>query len=331
MEASNGSPMSAPMRALPNLPGRRAAKRWESHMRKLKSARKNWELYLLLVLPVAYFIIFRYIPMYGVQIAFKDFSPRDGIWGSPWVGFQYFKEFFESYNFWTIIKNTVLLSLLNLLISFPIPVIIAILLNQLAREKLKKFVQTVIYAPYFISTVVLAGMILVFLSPNSGLINHIIGAFGGEPVLFMSEAGWFRPIYIMSTVWQETGFATIIYLAALAGIDPHLHEAAVVDGANKWQRIRHIDLTGILPTITVLFILAVGNLMNVGFEKAFLLQTDLNIDASEIISTYVYKIGIQRAQYSFSAAIGLFNAAINLVLLLIVNRTAKKISGNGLF
>ncbi|WP_410513495.1 ABC transporter permease subunit [Paenibacillus sp. BR2-3] len=300
-------------------------------MRSLKAIRSNWELYLLLLLPVAYFIIFRYIPMYGVQIAFKDFSPRQGIWGSSWVGFEHFRSFFESYNFWPIIKNTVFLSLLNLVISFPVPIIIAILLNQLAREKLKRFVQTVIYAPYFISTVVLAGMILVFLSPNSGLVNHLIRAFGGEPVLFMSEAGWFRPIYILSTVWQETGFATIIYLAALAGIDPHLHEAAVMDGANKWQRIRHIDLTGILPTITVLFILAVGNLMNVGFEKAFLLQTDLNVDTSEIISTYVYKIGIQRAQYSFSAAIGLFNAAINLVLLVIVNRAAKKISGNGLF
>lgn len=304
-------------------------------MSLLQNARKqiaaNWELYLLISLPVAYFIIFRYIPMYGVTIAFKEFSPAKGILGSAWIGFEHFVTFFQSYNFVQILKNTVYLSLLLLLIAFPIPIIIAILLNQVAHQRVKKFIQTSIYAPYFISTVVLIGMVFVFLSPNSGIVNHIIVALGGEPILFMAKSEWFRPIYVFTDVWQNTGFASIVYLAALAGIDPHLHEAAVVDGANKWQRILHIDLPGIAPTIMILFILAVGNLMNIGFEKAFLMQTDINSDTSEIIPTYVYKIGIQRAQYSFSAAIGLFNAVVNLILLVIVNQSVKKLNGNSLF
>ncbi|THF75641.1 ABC transporter permease [Cohnella fermenti] len=298
---------------------------------RLKRVRANYELYLLISFPVVYFLIFKYWPMYGVQIAFKDFSASQGIWGSPWVGFDHFKRFFDAYNFWQIIRNTVYLSGLNLAIAFPIPIFVALMLNQLRQQRLKRFIQTTIYAPYFISTIVLVGMLYVFLSPSSGLVNQVIKLFGGEPILFAGESAWFRPMYIFSSVWQETGFSSIVYLAALAGIDPHLHEAAVVDGASKWKRILHIDLPGIAPTIVVLFILAVGNLMNIGFEKAFLLQKDLNVDVSEIIPTYVYKIGIQRAQYSFSAAIGLFNAAINLVLLYIVNRSAKKISGNGLF
>ena len=296
-----------------------------------KQIKMNYELYLLILLPVVYFLVFRYWPMYGVQIAFKDFSPSQGIWGSPWIGFEHFKTFFEQYNFWEIISNTVLLSFWNLIIAFPIPIIMALLLNQLRQEKLKRFIQTAIYAPYFISTVVLVGMLYVFFAPDGGMVNNIIQLFGGKPILFMQQAAWFRPLYIFSTVWQETGFASVIYLAALAGIDPHLHEAAIVDGASKLQRIRHIDLPGIAPTIVVLFILAVGNLMNIGFEKVFLMQNELNVDVSEIIPTYVYKMGIQQAEYSFSAAVGLFNAAINLILLIIVNKTAKKISGNGLF
>jgi len=285
----------------------------------------------LILLPVAYFVIFRYLPMYGVLIAFKDFSPSSGIWGSAWVGFEHFRTFFDSYNFVQILKNTVYLSLLLLFIAFPIPILIALMLNQVAHLRIKKFIQTSIYAPYFISTVVLIGMVFVFLSPNSGIINHLIVLFGGEPVLFMAQAEWFRPIYIFTEVWQTTGFSTIIYLAALSSIDPHLHEAAVVDGASKLQRVRHIDLPGIAPTIIILFILAIGNLMNIGFEKAFLMQTDLNIETSEIIPTYVYRMGIQRAEYSFSAAVGLFNAVINLVLLVVVNRTVKRMTGNGLF
>lgn len=293
--------------------------------------RANWELYVLISFPLAYFFIFKYMPMYGVQIAFKNFIASKGIWGSEWIGFEHFQRFFDSYNFTQVLNNTVFLSLLLLLIAFPIPIVIALMLNQIGHHKIKRFIQTAIYAPYFISTVVLVGMLYVFLSPNSGLVNHIIVAFGGDPILFMAKSEWFRPLYIFTDVWQNTGFASVIYLAALAGIDPHLHEAAVVDGANKWQRIRHVDLPGIAPTITILFILAIGNLMNIGFEKAFLMQTDINVDTSEIIPTYVYKMGIQRAEYSFSAAVGLFNALINLVLLIVVNKIVKRLNGTSLF
>lgn len=269
--------------------------------------------------------------MYGIQLAFKNYIPTEGIWGSPWVGLKHFTRFFESYQFWTLIENTISLSFWSLVFTFPVPIIIALLLNQLTSERYKKFVQTVIYAPHFISTVVLVGILFVFLSPNSGIVNHLIVLFGGEPILFMAEPGWFKPLYIISGLWQETGWATIIYLAALAGVSPALHEAAIMDGANKWQRIWHVDIPSIRPTIIILLILAFGNVMNVGFEKAFLMQTDLNKSASAIIPTYVYEVGLQRAQYSFAAAIGLFNSVINLIMLLTVNRLVKKLGGNSLW
>ncbi|MCM3633873.1 ABC transporter permease [Paenibacillus camelliae] len=304
----------------------------------MKSKRKAWsrvkrdyELYLFLLPIVLIYVLFRYYPMYGVQIAFKDFSPSQGIWGSSWVGFQHFIDFFNAYNFWTIIKNTLSLSFLSLVFSFPAPIIIAIMLNQMMSKRFKKFIQTVIYAPHFISIVVLVGMMNVFLSPNSGIINHIITWFGGEPILFMADEDWFRPLYILSGVWQETGFATIIYLAALAGVNPELHEAATMDGANKWKRIWHVEIPGILPTIVILLILALGNIMSIGFEKAFLMQNDLNYATSNIIPTYVYELGIQKAQYSFSTAVGLFNSVINIILIVTVNRIAKKMTETSLW
>ncbi|NOU76704.1 ABC transporter permease subunit [Paenibacillus sp. LMG 31458] len=291
----------------------------------------NYELYLFILPVVVLYLVFKYYPMYGVQIAFKHFVASKGIWGSDWVGFDNFTRFFESYNFWQIIRNTVSLSLLSLLFGFPMPIIIAIMLNQLMNKKYKKFVQTVIYAPNFISTVVLVGMLYVFLSPNSGIVNHLVTWFGGKPILFMSDANWFRPLYILSGIWQETGFATIIYLAALAGVNPELHEAAIMDGASKWNRVRHVDIPGIMPTIIILLVLALGNIMSIGFEKAFLMQSDLNLSTSEIIPTYVYTQGIQKAQYSFSAAVGLFNSVINVLLLITVNRVARKITETSLW
>ncbi|MDU5950933.1 MAG: ABC transporter permease subunit, partial [Paenibacillus macerans] len=266
--------------------------------------KRNYELYLFLLPILLVYLVFKYYPMYGVQIAFKDFSPSQGIWGSEWVGFKHFIDFFDSYNFWTIISNTLTLSFLSLVFGFPAPVIIAILLNQMLGKRYKKFIQTVIYAPHFISTVVLVGMLNVFLSPNSGIVNHLITLFGGEPILFMANEGWFRPLYILSGIWQETGFSTIIYLAALAGVNPELHEAAIMDGASKWKRVWYVDIPGILPTIVILLILALGNIMSIGFEKAFLMQSDLNYVTSNIIPTYVYELGIQKAQYSFSTAVG---------------------------
>jgi putative aldouronate transport system permease protein len=300
-------------------------------MTRRKKIMRNWELYLFVLPCLLWFVVFKYVPMYGIQLAFKQYIPTEGVWGSPWIGFEHFTRFFESYQFWTLIQNTLSLSLWAFIFTFPVPIIVALLLNQLASERYKKFVQTVIYAPHFISTVVLVGILFVFLSPTSGIVNHLIVLFGGEPILFMARPEWFKPLYVISGLWQETGWATIIYLAALAGVSPALHEAAIMDGANKWQRIWHVDIPGIRPTIVILLILAIGNIMNIGFEKAYLMQTDLNKSASAIIPTYVYEIGLQRAQYSFAAAIGLFNSVINLIMLLMVNRIVRKLGGNSLW
>ncbi|WP_242061789.1 ABC transporter permease [Cytobacillus firmus] len=297
---------------------------------KLKKILSNYQLYLFLLPALIYFIVFHYVPMYGVLIAFKDFVATKGIMGSPWVGFKHFERFFDSYQFWTLIKNTLGLSITQLIVGFPLPIFLALMLNQIRSERYKRFVQTVVYAPHFISVVVLAGMIYVFFS-NNGLINNIILIFGGDPISFMAKPEWFKPLYIASGVWQETGWAAIIYLAALAGVSPELHEAAVMDGANKWQRIFHVDIPAIMPTAVILLILSVGNIMNIGFEKAYLLQTPMNQPAAEIIPTYVYKMGLQQAQYSFAAAVGLFNSVINLILLIAVNKFAKKLSGTGLW
>lgn len=297
---------------------------------KFKKILGNYQLYLFLLPALIYFIVFHYVPMYGVLIAFKDFVATKGIMGSPWVGFKHFERFFDSYQFWTLIKNTLGLSVIQLIVGFPLPIFLALMLNQIRSEKYKRLVQTVVYAPHFISVVVLAGMIYVFFS-NNGLINNFIVMFGGDPISFMAKPEWFKPLYIASGVWQETGWAAIIYLAALAGVSPELHEAAVMDGANKWHRILHVDIPAIMPTAVILLILSVGSIMNIGFEKAYLLQTPMNQPAAEIIPTYVYKIGLQQAQYSFAAAVGLFNAVINLILLIAVNKFAKKLSGTGLW
>lgn len=291
---------------------------------RLKRVLRAWQLYVLLTPALVYILIFKYWPMYGVQIAFRNYNPVDGFTGSPWVGLQHFVRFVNSYQFGQVLGNTLWIAVLGLLVAFPIPIILALLVNQLQSERFKKFTQTVLYSPAFISTVVVVGIMFVLLSPRSGLVNNAIQLAGGEPVFFMGSAEWFRPIYVISDVWQNAGFAMIVYLAALAGIDPALHDAAKVDGANKLQRVRHIDLPGIMPVITVLFILAIGNLLNVGFEKALLMQTNLNLSTSEIIQTYVYHAGLQQAQFSYSATIGLFNSILNLALLLTFNWVARK-------
>lgn len=291
----------------------------------------NYELYLFLLPTVVYFLIFHYGPMYGIQIAFKNFIAVEGIWGSPWVGIDHFQRFFNSFQFWTLLRNTLGLSVYGLAAGFPIPIILALLLNQLSSKKYKKIVQTVTYAPHFISTVVLVGTMFVFLSPRNGLVNHIIELFGGEPVFFMARPEWFQTLYVFSGIWQNAGWGTIIYLASLSGISPDLHEAAIMDGAGRIQRIWHIDLPGIMPTAVIILILNLGRIMGVGFEKAYLMQTALNLDSSEIIATYVYKVGLLNAQFSFSAAVGLFNAVVNLILLVSVNKIAKTIGETSLW
>ncbi|MFJ8515617.1 ABC transporter permease [Lysinibacillus xylanilyticus] len=295
-----------------------------------KSIRKNWELYLLLAPVILYFLIFHYYPLYGLQIAFKDFIATKGITGSPWVGFKHFERFFDSYYFWRLIKNTIGIGVFTLLVSFPVPIIIALLLNEVKSLRFKKFVQTIIYAPHFLSTVVVVGMLLLFLK-SDGMINQVITLFGGTPVDFISEPAWFKSIYVLSDVWQTMGWSSIIYIAALSAVDPAQHEAAMMDGASKFQRIIHINIPAIMPTIVILFILNVGSVMAIGFEKVFLLQNDLNMSTSDVISTFVYRSGILEAQYSFSAAVGLFNSIINFILLIMVNRIAKKVSDTSLW
>lgn len=306
--------------------GRRTAVR-----RMLGRILTNWQLYLFLLPTIAYFLVFRYYPMYGLQIAFRNYKAVKGIWGSPWVGLKNFERFFATADFFQLLYNTLAVSVGNLLISFPIPIFLALMLNQMPSKRYKKIVQTVIYAPHFISTVVMVGIIFLFFSPSSGIVNHVIVALGGEAIHFTAEASMFRPLYIGSEIWQSAGWGSILYLAALASINPELHEAAVVDGANKLQRVWHIDIPGILPTVVIMFILNSGKVMAVGFEKAYLMQTSLNISASEIIATYVYKRGLLKSQFSFSAAVGMFESVINLILILSVNFISRKVTDSALF
>ncbi|MEK3890035.1 ABC transporter permease [Bacillus sp. FSL K6-3431] len=292
---------------------------------------QNWQLYIFVLPAFLYFLIFHYIPMYGVQIAFKDFIPTLGIWDSEWVGFEHFTRFFKSFYFWDLIKNTLGISVYELIIGFPLPIILALSLNEAKDGLYKRTVQTVTYAPHFISVVVMAGMIISFLSPTTGLINHIIQLFGFEPIPFMTDPKWFKTVYVLSGVWQSAGWGTIIYLAVLSGVSPEHHEAAIVDGATRLQRILHINIPAIVPTMVILLILNVGNIMAMGFEKILLLQNALNLESSNVIATFVYESGLLNAQYSFAAAVGLFNAVINAVLLVMVNRIARKTSETSLW
>ena len=291
----------------------------------------NWQVYIFLLPALIYFAVFHYAPMYGVLIAFKNYNATAGIWGSQWAGFAHFQRLFRSPQFTSILQNTILLSIENLLIGFPIPIIFALLLNQLQNQKAKKFVQTVSYAPYFISTVVIVSIVFVFTFLQTGIVNNVIDSLGGERIQFMGDSKWFRPLYIITEIWQRTGWDSIIYVAALVNISSELHEAAMVDGASKIQRIWHIDIPGILPSVVILFILRAGQLMKLGFDKAFLMQTPLNIGTSEIISTYVYKIGIKQGQFSLASSADLFNAVINLALILLVNKIARMMGEEGLW
>jgi len=291
----------------------------------LASIVKHHRLYVLLLPAIIYFAVFHYAPLYGVQIAFKDFNAGKGILGSEWVGFEHFLQFFKSYYFTTLLRNTLWISFYTLLVGFPIPIILALMFNEVINKKFKKTVQLITYAPHFISTVVMVGILVIFLSPSTGVINQLIKIFGGESVFFLGEAKLFPTVYVLSDVWQHAGWNTIIYTAALSSINTELYEAARIDGANRFQKMIHIDLPGIAPMIVIMLMLNVGSIMNVGFEKVFLMQNQLNIETSDIISTYVYKRGLLEAQYSFSAAVGLFNSVVNFVLLISVNFLSGKI------
>ncbi|MCJ8011530.1 ABC transporter permease subunit [Paenibacillus sp. KQZ6P-2] len=296
-----------------------------------KSFLKNWRLYVMLAPVIVYLLVFHYWPMYGIQLAFKDFFATKGITGSPWVGFKHFQRFFDSYYFWRLLKNTLGIGLYELVVGFPVPIMLALMINEVRHNFYKRFIQTVTYMPHFLSTVVLAGMIMIFLDPNTGIVSLFIKLLGGTPQSFLTEPAWFKTVFVLSGVWQQMGWSSIIYLAALSGIDPQLHEAARVDGASRLQRIWHINIPGIMPTIVILLILKAGSILGVGFEKVFLLQNDLNLQSSDVISTFVYRSGIQQAQYSFAIAVDLFNSVINLILLVTVNFIARKAGGSSLW
>ncbi|MGG1517971.1 ABC transporter permease subunit [Paenibacillus oryzisoli] len=297
----------------------------------LRSIRKNWDLYLLISPVILYFLLFEYFPMYGVQIAFKNFVAVKGIWGSPWIGLDHFVRFFHSYYFDRLIRNTIETSLYTMLVGFPAPLLLALMINEIRSKWFRRMVQTITYAPHFLSTVVVVGMIIMLLSTQKGVINHLIVWLGGKPIAFMTDPAWFKTVYVFSGAWQSMGWGSIIYLAALAGVDPQLHEAAIMDGASRLKRIYHINIPAIMPTIVVLLILNMGHVMSVGFEKIYLMQNDLNLEASDVIATYVYRSGIIGAQYSLSAAIGLFNSVVNFILLVVVNFTARKLNDTSLW
>jgi putative aldouronate transport system permease protein len=299
----------------------------------IRRIRRCAGLYLMLLPAVVLVILFAYWPMYGVTIALKDFSAPLGIGGSPWAQplHKYMLRFFNSYQFSNTVKNTLWISFYTLIASFPIPIILALGINQMRRQRFKRFFQTVIYLPHFISTVVMVGLLLIWLSPSAGLVGNLFRAFGAEAPNLMGSKAAFASIYVWSDVWQHMGWNSIIYLAALAAVDPTLYEAATVDGASRFQRIRFIDFPMLLPTAVILLVMSAGQMMNVGFEKVYMMQNNLNLSVSEVISTYTYKIGITNTQYSYSTAINLFNTIINVILLITVNQVAKRLSENSLW
>lgn len=293
----------------------------------------SWQLHVLFFLPLMYVLVFKYYPMYGAQIAFRDFVASKGVLGSEWVGLEHFIRFFQSYDFWRILGNTLELALYQLAVGFPFPIILALSLNYVRSGRFKRSVQMITYAPHFISVVVMVGIILQFLDPRTGMINNMLGLLGLKPIHFMADPALFKSIYVWSDIWQNVGWGCIVYLAALASISPTLHEAAVVDGASIIRRIWHVDIPGILPITIILLILNTGNLMDLGFEKVLLMQNPLNLSASEIIDTYVYKVGLSSAvvNFSYATAIGLFKSVINLTLLVLLNQAARKVGQESLW
>ncbi|WP_156895722.1 ABC transporter permease [Massilia putida] len=291
---------------------------------------RNRSVYLMLAPVLAYFIVFQYVPMAGAVIAFKDFNPATGVEGSPWVGLDWFRQFFDSLFVGRVISNTILINVYDVLVGFPAPIVLALLLNELTSTRFRQFVQTVTYLPHFISVVVVSGMLLDFLA-RDGVIGQIVAAFGGTPQAVMNDPDWFRTVYVGSEIWQSVGWGSIIYLAALAGINPTLYEAARIDGASRWQRLCHITLPGLLPIIATLLVLRLGQMMTVGFEKIILLYNPATYETADVISTYVYRHGILDANYSYAAAVGLFNSAVAMVLLVVANKLSRRWSGTSIW
>lgn len=303
----------------------------ENIKRTLKKVVKQYDLYLIFLIPLAWYILFQYVPIYGIQIAFRRFNPSLGITGSAWAGLTYFKQFFDSYYFKQLLINTVSLSFYQMAIGFPIPIVLALIINEVRNKHFQKAIQNITYMPYFLSVVVVVSMLNLFSNQQYGLFNRLISIFGLTAIDFIAKEQYFRPLYVFSTVWQNMGFNSIIYIAALTSIDPTLFEAAEIDGSSRMQRIIHISLPSILPTIIILFIMRIGSLMQMDFEKVLLMQNPVNMSVSEIISTFIYKNGIQKGQFSYSAAVGIFNSLINFILLVSANFVARKTTESSLW
>ena len=304
----------------------------KDHLKKnLRMMRNHWQMYLIVLLPLAHIFIFKYLPIYGIQIAFKKWNPILGITGSQWVGLKLFGQFFSSPDAPRIIWNTLRISLIDLFIGFPMPIILALAVNACGAQKFRKTVQMITYAPHFISTVIMVGILMQITDMRLGAVNTIIRSLGFAPVNFMGSEALFPWLYVLSGVWQQAGYKSVMYIAALAGISPELHEAATVDGANRFQRMRHVDLPGILPTIVLMLILDVGSMLNVGYQKVYLMQNTMNMGSSEIISTYVYKVGLKQSNYGFSAAISLLNTIVSLVMVTSTNFISKRLTETSLW
>ena len=296
-----------------------------------QAVRREYGLYLLFLVPLIWYLVFMYFPMYGLQIAFKRYNAKLGILGSPWVGFKYFQQFFGSYYFKDLLVNTLVLNVYQMALGFPIPIVLALVINEIHSQPLKKAVQNVTYIPYFLSMVVVVSMLTLFSNPNYGLFNKIAGIFGGGGVDYMAKEDCFRTMYVLSGVWQNMGFNSVIYIAALSSIDPQLYEAAEIDGASRMRKILNISIPCIMPTIVILFIMRIGSLMNVGFEKVLLMQNNVNMSKSDVISTFIYRNGIQKGQFSYSAAVGIFNSLINLALLVGANMLTRRLGDSSLW
>lgn len=293
--------------------------------------KRDYQLWIMILPAIAIIFIFSYIPMYGVQLAFRDFDFSKGLTGGEWQGLHYFKQFIDSYLFTDLMRNTFFISFATIVIGFPAPIVLALILNQIRRKKAKQLMQTTVYLPHFISVIVLVGMLNVLLSPETGIVGHLMKSVGLGHINLLASTSTFIPTYVLSDIWQHCGWNSIIYLAALSTVDPQLYDSAKMDGASRWQTIRYIDFPALIPTIIILFILSMGNILSTGFEKIFLMQNALNLPVSEVIATYVYKIGIVSNQFSLASAIGLFNTVINFIFLFAMNAISRRVSNTSLF
>ncbi|MGO4548196.1 ABC transporter permease [Paenibacillus sp. 2TAB23] len=319
--------------AVTDAAGLKAEQEWtlKPEKRRFRAIRSYWDLYLIMLPGILYFVVYKYFPMWGVVIAFQNYSVFSGIWESEWVGWLHFKNMFLADDFYTIFRNTLLISIYKLIWGFPGPIILAIMLNEIRHMFFKRSIQTLVYLPHFLSWIILGGIMVNVLSPSSGIVNKLIEMLGFEPIFFLTNEDWFRSIVVASDIWKEVGWGAIIYLAAIAGIDPQLYEAAIVDGAGKWKQILHITLPSMMGVIVILFLLRLGHVLDVGFEQIFVLYNSMVYEVGDVIETYVYRVGIQQAKFSFTTAVGLFKAVIGLILVILANKGAKKLGQEGIW